>query len=587
MNEILREVAPLHLPFEASIALPGSKSHANRAIICACLVDGETLIENATPCDDVTILVENIQKLGFDAQWIEKKKGTLKIHGGLQKLKTNKLKTKNVSAMILNCSNAGTTLRFLTALCCLVPGEWVVTGNERMQKRPIGELVRALKILGAEIEDTHRCPPVNIRGGTIKGGRTELDARKSSQFLSALLLIGPALPHGLTVDLPHKPASSSYIPLTKQVLKDFGVKTEETAKQYQIQPQHLTSPKKYIIEGDWSAAGAFLVLAELCGSRIDFPNLKPDSVQADRAITQALMALRKKGNLTIDCAEIPDQVINLVVLAAHRSGTMRITGAKNLRLKETDRLAVLSQELRKVGIEIEEHDNGLTINGKATLKAATLDPHDDHRMAMAFAILGCLHPGIRILDPACVSKSYPCFFDDLEKLRTSPRCIAIVGMRGCGKSNFGKKLAKKLRLAQIDTDAVFEKKYGSIQAFVMRRGWPAFRKEEEAIIQEVARPGYIVSLGGGAVESVVTRKFLKEHSLTLWMQASAKTLIERLRRGHRPALTELPLEQEVPRVLAKRTPLYRSVATITLPLRLPLSKQISFTVSALQHRCSW
>jgi 3-phosphoshikimate 1-carboxyvinyltransferase len=548
-------VAPLLLPFDAELVMPGSKSHANRAIICACLAKGATTITNATPCDDVALLVKNLQKIGFQLEWKEKTSGTIEVRGGIPK--------KGRTAT-LDCGNAGTTLRFLTSLACIVPGTWTITGDAHMQKRPIGDLVKALKQLGAEIEDTKGCPPIKIKGGTLKEGSTTLDASKSSQFLTSLLLIEPALMKPLTIKT-RSVASPKYVELTKQVLEDFGNQV----------------PKQYEIEGDWSAAGAFLVLAELSQSRIRFSNLEELSKQADKHIQDAIEKMKQKGDMTINCNNIPDQVMNLAILAAHRKGTTKITGAANLSLKECDRLAVITKELKKLGIRIKEHSDGVIIQGGNNIKSALLDPHDDHRMVFAFAILGSLHSGIKIKNPECVSKSYPNFFQDLKKLHQSPRCIAIIGMRGCGKSNLGKKLANKLKLKRIDTDAVFEKKHGKIGAFVQKRGWKPFRDEEEKIVAASLKSGYVVSLGGGAIESAQTRKNLMSEATVIWMQASARQTIQRLKKTKRPALTKMSLEQEVKTVLKKRDPLYKSVAAINLPERTPFSKQIPFLVRAL------
>lgn len=570
-------VKPLRLPFDASLTMPGSKSHANRAIIAACLSGGRTTIHNATPCDDVALLVKNLQKMGFSVHYTDRAAGTLAIRGGIPK-------GNDVSKAIkLNCGNAGTTLRFLTALSCIVPGNFLITGNKAMLRRPIGDLVRALKQLGAVIEDANGLPPIRVRGGALKGQETYLDAKKSSQYLSALLLIAPALPKGLRVRLSGKPASPSYIDLTRKVMSDFGVRVHSGNAMVSVAASAAyQSPKRYIIEGDWSAAGSFIVLSDLTKSRVQFTNLPSDSSQGDSILPMVLHRLRRKGRLTIDCTDSPDQVMNLAVRAALRDGVTVLTGAGNLRYKECDRLSVLTSELSKAGIRIHEHADGVTIRGPSRLKPAILDPHDDHRMVFCFAVLGSLCTGIRIKNPECVSKSYPHFFGDLEKLHDSPRCIVIIGMRGSGKSTLAMALARKLRLKYRDTDAVFERRFGHIRPFVRKRGWAAFREHEERIVGESLKQGYVVSLGGGAIESKKSRDALRESAFVVYLSAHVPTLIGRLRKEGRPPLTALPLHAEVREVLKRRRPLYRSVANLTVSE----TESVSDVIHSLRKRCS-
>ncbi|MEI8229783.1 MAG: 3-phosphoshikimate 1-carboxyvinyltransferase [Candidatus Peregrinibacteria bacterium] len=576
------QIRPLSLPFDAELTLPGSKSHANRAIIAACLAKGTTTITNATPCDDVSLLVENVQRMGYRAEWQNKAKGVLVINGG---------KPVEQLSATLSCHNAGTTLRFLTSLACITPGHWTITGSERMLQRPIGDLTAALKALGADIDDTNGFPPLRINGKNLPCGNITLDASKSSQFLSSLLLIGSSLASGLNVTLKNSLASPGYIALTEKVLKDFGAQVQKSNNTFSVIPTKLHSISHYAIEGDWSAAGAFLVLAELTGSRIRFSNLTGESLQSDRLIPRLIKKLRGLGPLTIDCTETPDQLMNLAILAAHREGTTIFTGAGNLRIKETDRLHVLAEELKKVGITSEETPDGIIIRSTTHYPLPTthcvIDPHHDHRFVMAFAILGSMMPGIEVADPECVCKSYPDFLRDLQSLHSSPRCIAIVGMRGCGKTNLAKGASKKLKLRRIDIDMEFKKSHGDIASFVKEKGWPAFRKIEEELVAASLKPGIVVALGGGAIESANTRKLLKTEALTIWIQTTQAELLRRLKDSKRPALTSLPLKQEIAEVLKKRTPLYQEVAVMELKDTIRPSELATKLCSLLRERCSW
>lgn len=570
-------IEPLALPFAASLAMPGSKSIANRTIIAACLANGTTHITNATPCDDVALMVENLQKMGFTIKWINQAAGELEVTGGIP---TGK-KTET-----LFCENAGTTVRFLTSLACVVPGQWTITGNEHMLTRPIGNLVKTLKELGADIQDTNDCPPLHVKGGTLRGGKAILDASKSSQFLSSLLLIAPVLPDGLEIELLSDLASPSYVNLTERTINLFKGKIERKGKNentFIVQSTGYTSPGTVAIEGDWSAAGAFIVLSALTGGSIDYTNLDPQSEQGDRMLVDGIKMLREPGDFSLDCTDVPDQVMNLAFYAAYRIGTTTITGAKNLRLKECDRLHVITTELTKAGIDITEQDDGLVIKGKPPIFTGSLilDPHDDHRMAMCFGILGSLHAGITIKNSDCVSKSYPRFFEDLQSLRTNAKPIAITGMRGSGKSNLGRRLAHQLKLSFVDTDAIFVKSHGPIAEYVKKKDWASFRQEEERIIAENLKPGCVIALGGGAIESPVTRALLKKKSTVIWLQMSEKGTVDRLKITKRPPLTDLPLEEEVRMLHEKRDPLYREIATLTLPENIPFSKQLPYVINML------
>lgn len=613
-------IAPLKLPFDVSLTMPGSKSHVNRALVCAALSEGETTITGVTPFDDVIHMVNGLQTLGFDVQWSNENKSEITVEGC-----GSTLPDPDPNPDPIFCGNAGTAVRFLTSLACIVPGDWIITGDEHMQKRPIQPLIDALRELGVEIEAENNCPPIHIKGGTLTESETILDATKSSQYLTSLLLIAPALPSGLTINLTEAPTSPSYIDLTEKVMSDFGVAmirkdapavrlNKSAPISYSVEASNYKAQSQYAIEGDWSAATSFLVLAEATNSRVRFTNLNPDSLQGDRKIPEAIRKMRELGDLTIDCTDFPDQMMNLCVLAAKRESPTHFRGAANLRLKECDRIGVTVEELSKAGIDITEHEDGVDINTRLQPTGSgsgsdpkckpdpdpdpiprnkriandpvLLNPHQDHRMAFCYATLGSLTGGISIQDPECVSKTYPHFYDDLQKLHENARCIAIVGMRASGKSRFGKRLAPKIGMQFIDTDTVFVSAHGDIGTYVEQNGWEAFRAEEERIIAESLRSGHVVSLGGGAIESEKTQKLLDREALVIWIHATVDGTVERLQKAKRPPLTDLPLEEEVRTVLQKRDPLYQSVADFVIDESTPYKKHISSALQALSDSCS-
>jgi 3-phosphoshikimate 1-carboxyvinyltransferase len=578
MSPVYR-VPAMRLPSDCELLVPGSKSHANRAIVCACLSDSTTTIKNSTPCDDVLAMVDCLKRLGFDLRWINEQHGELSVKGGVP---------RSGGTAVLDAHNAGTTLRFLTSVASLIAGEWTVTGDEHMRKRPIGDLTKALRALGAVIEDKGGCPPLKIHGGTLKGRAVRLKADISSQYLTSLLLISPLLKEGLSVELVGALASSGYIDLTEKTMKDFGIQITRKENTFSVQHGKYVSPASYEIEGDWSAAGSWFVLQALTGSSIAMPNLRNDSMQSDRKLPDAIRKLKKTGDVTLDCSQIPDQVMNLCVLAAFRKGTATFTKIANLRKKECDRLHVIATELKKAGVDIRELDDDLVIRGAGSIekvaKAAgpvTLDPHDDHRMVMAFAIFGLLRGNIAIRNPDCVWKSYPTFFMDLETVVRSGRTVTIIGMRGVGKSALGRKLAATLRMKHIDSDHLFEKQHGSIRTFIEKKGWPEFRKKEEEVIASAIQNGTILSLGGGALSEAKTRALIKKRTIPVWLQAKETELVKRLQSGKRPPLTDLPLHQEVRKFLLERGPHYREVAAIEISPKLRYGEQIPFVLRSL------
>ncbi|MFH0944117.1 MAG: 3-phosphoshikimate 1-carboxyvinyltransferase [Planctomycetota bacterium] len=572
----MMKVARLPLPFDLSLDLPGSKSHANRAIVAAALAAGETFLKGATPCEDVSLLAGNLQRMGFDLKWLPSARDCLRIRGGLPEAAPG-------APVELHCGNAGTTLRFLTSVACLVPGDWIVTGSGRMCRRPIAELAAALRSLGAKVEDRSGCPPLRIRGGALRGGEASLDASRSSQFLSSLLLVGPALPAGLRVSLAGPPTSPTYVALTEAVLRDFGAVSHRRENQFEVEGRPYAAPGDYSVEGDWSAAGAYFVLEALTGSRFRGTNLVASPGQGDQEVPALLRSLGLEGDRSVDCTSMPDQLMNLAVFAAFRHGTTTFRGAANLRHKECDRLAVITEQLGRAGVKITETPDGVVVRGPTVPSPAVLDPHDDHRMAMAFAVLGAVAAGIEIRNPDCVRKSYPEFFNDFGRLGRSPRCIAVVGMRGAGKSTFAADLAQELGLDLVDTDERFTSRHGEIGPFVAANGWPAFRGLEEQIVAESLAAGRVVALGGGALESERTRKRLD--AVVVYLEEPASTLIERLQQGSRPALTGLDPEQELRAVLARREPIFRAASTITVPPGLTREQRVAYVTGRLRSLC--
>ena len=339
----------------------------------------------------------------------------------------------------IDVGHAGTSMRFLAAYLCTRPGQVVLTGSKRMKQRPIGPLVDALKQLGAHIQylETEACPPLHIRGGSIGGGSISIDAGISSQFISALMMIGPVLEGGLRIHLEGEVVSASYIEMTLALMNRCGAEASFDGREITI-PQGAYSVEDFRVESDWSGASYwFQAAALLPGSEITLPHLSPHSLQGDAQLLQLFdglgirSAFREEGlcissgdkdmpdQFAYDFTTCPDLVQTLAVSLCALDIPFRFTGTITLRVKETDRIAALQAELRKVGYVLSADPRGEWLEWDGTRCKAEGNPlirtYHDHRMAMAFAPLAIRLGKIAIEDPAVVSKSYPGYWKDLEK----------------------------------------------------------------------------------------------------------------------------------------------------------------------------
>jgi 3-phosphoshikimate 1-carboxyvinyltransferase len=324
-------------------------------------------------------------------------------------------------------------MRFLTAVAALGQGAYRLTGTPRLCERPMGELLTALKKLGVRVtsEKGNDCPPVIVQGGGFTGGQTSLSGAVSSQYLSALLLIGPLASRGVVIDITGELVSRPYVDITLSVLTAFGIDYSREAYQLFVLPGGQSyQPRQYDIEADASSASYFWAAAALTGGRVTITNLDLESVQGDIDflsvlarmgchLTSSPEGLTVEGGplhgIDMDMSAMPDLVPTLGVLAAFAEGETVITDVAHLRHKESNRLAAVVTELRKMGVTAEETPDGLRIVGGAP-HGAEIDTYDDHRIAMSFAVAGLKTPGVVIRDPDCVAKSFPGFWEYLEKL---------------------------------------------------------------------------------------------------------------------------------------------------------------------------
>jgi 3-phosphoshikimate 1-carboxyvinyltransferase len=414
-------------PLDASVRVPGSKSITNRALPIAALASGDSELVGALDSDDTLVMREALGKLGCR---IALTADTWRVHGCDGKL--------SAPADPLWVGNSGTTARFLTAAAALATGPVVIDGNARMRERPIDDLTRALAALGVSVEIRGRdgCPPLVVAGGGLPGGEVEIDASRSSQYVSALLLAAPYASADLSLRFAGGTlVSRPYVDLTLQVMRAFGAAADWTDGGHglRVRAGQRYRGRRFAIEPDASAAAYPFCAAAIAGGRVRVEAIPADSLQADFGLLGILeqMGCRvRRGDdfaevtgpapgglrgVDVDMNDLPDAVLALAVVAAFAEGVSHIRNVANLRIKETDRLAALETELRKLGAGARADADSLHIT-PGPPRAAEIETYDDHRMAMSFALAGLRIEGIVIREPGCVSKTWPGYFSVLEHL---------------------------------------------------------------------------------------------------------------------------------------------------------------------------
>jgi 3-phosphoshikimate 1-carboxyvinyltransferase len=411
---------------EATVAVPGSKSLSHRALIVAALAQGESRIRNLLECEDVQYTLQALRDLGID---ITEEEGTTIVAGQGGRF------PESPGKRTLFLGNSGTSLRLLLSMAALVRGETVLTGTPRLLERPVGELVRALGDLGVKAiaKEKGDFPPVRLCSAGIKGGRTRLTGRESSQYLSSLLLAAPCAATAVEIEVAGPIVSAPYVDLTLEVMERFGVAVRrEGRRRFHVLPGPGYQAADFSVEGDASSASYFWAAAAVTGGTIATDNIRGTaSRQGDLAfleILERMGCLVKKEDrrvivqgralvgLEADLNRLPDMVPTLAAVALFARGKTVIRNVPHLRHKESDRLRVLWEEWRRLGAQIEERPDGLVIEGSVRLHGALCDAHDDHRLAMSLAVVGLQVPGIRIRDEHCVGKSFPRFWDLWEGL---------------------------------------------------------------------------------------------------------------------------------------------------------------------------
>lgn len=631
----VRPALPLPLATQTTLATPGSKSVSNRALLLAALSHGTCRLRNVLFSDDTQVMMNALRALRSADFSYEDGGQTLVVYGHGGRVHA----PEGDDALYLQ--NAGTAARFVTAVACLQPASARavrLTGNARMQQRPIGPLVDALRANGTAIayEGRDGCLPLRVPAGGLRGGRMQLAADVSSQYVSAILLTAPYAAEEVTLELVGgKVISQPYIDMTIAMMGAFGVCVERERGDdgalrdvYRVPRGTYRAPALYEVESDASSATYPLALAAITGTQCTVPTIGHASLQGDarfaadvlrpmgcvveQTATSTTVTGPPPGQLralgAVDMEAMTDAFITAAVLCAvARGGATRITGVANQRVKETNRIRAVVDELAKFGVGARELDDGVEVHGTelAQLRAAEVHCYDDHRIAMAFSVLGAVAPmpGTTLLEKRCVEKTWPGWWDDLQTRLGVPvsgaqleaplvvpparapaahahaispqhpsltpqryaaeASVVCIGMRASGKTHIGRALAARLARPFVDADEALVARVGDLGAFVAAHGWARFREEEAAELAQLLRThatGHVLALGGGVVETEACRTLLQafaQHAPVVHVVRDLGAIEAFLAKSDRPAYGE-----PVADVFRRRWPLYEACSSL-------------------------
>jgi 3-phosphoshikimate 1-carboxyvinyltransferase len=415
-------------PVVAEVRVPPSKSIANRALVCAALVDGTSEITGIAPGDDTMAMIDCLERLGCGI-------GLRDVDGESVADVAGTGASFPRQPVTLPTRLAGTTSRFVTALAALGAGPFTIDGDPPLRSRPMAPLHDALVALGATVEATESWGhlPVTVSGPLRGADAVMMPGDVSSQYITALMLIGPYVPGGLHLWLTTPPVSASYLAITRAVMTAFGATDIDVSGRRVVVGASVYEPTEFTVEPDASSAGYPLAAAAMVGGAVCVRGLGESSVQGDARFVEVLasmgcstsvghdtVVMRRRDTplrgIDIDMSDMSDLVPTLAVVATQAVTPTRITGVGFIRAKESDRLGDLAAELAKTGASVLVEDDGLLIRPTDLLHGARLDTHHDHRLAMAFGLLGLVVDGIEVVDPTVVSKSWPAFWDVLESI---------------------------------------------------------------------------------------------------------------------------------------------------------------------------
>lgn len=466
MSTQLLEIDPLMKPPDADIALPGSKSITNRALVAAALATGDSVLSNALIAEDTRAMADCLRALGVEVE-LDPWNSTIRVEGSGGRL---------VAKEPLWVRQSGTTARFVLPLAALADGTAVVDGDEQIRARPQGDLLDALMALGARHETLGEVGhlPVAVQGGQLRGQRVSVAGDVSSQFISGLLLAAPVLPDGLVLELTGDVVSMPYIEMTMAVMRAFGAAVEtDDGRVFGVAPGGYQG-RSFSIEPDASTASYFFAAAAISAGRVKVVGLGQDSLQGDLGFVNVLRDMgadvtcgtdhtevRGTGRLhgvDVSLKELSDTAPTLGAIAPFASGPVRAREIGFIRNKESDRIAAVVTELRRLGVRATDEGDGFLVEPGEPVPAV-VHTYDDHRIAMAFTVLGLMVPGVQIANPHCVAKTFPGFYDTVDALRAAADAdlavLALDGPAGSGKSTVARLAAERLGLQYLDTGAMY------------------------------------------------------------------------------------------------------------------------------------
>jgi 3-phosphoshikimate 1-carboxyvinyltransferase len=410
-------IEPVRGPVDASVEVPGSKSLTNRALVLAALAEGRTTLVNASRAEDCRDMARALGALGWSVETRADGSVSVDGHGG----------RIPGTGQPLRAGSGGTTSRFLIALAAAGEGEFEIDAAPRMRQRPVADLLAALRQLGADITSTDDHLPVRVRARGLAGGRVVVSGDVSSQFLSALLLVAPCAREMVELVVAGGLTSRPYVAMTIAMMRAFDVEVAWDGRaRFTVRPAVYRSPSTFAIEPDASSASYFFAIPALLGGRVRVDGISRRSCQGDIAFLDLLDkmgcdVIEENAGVTVassgrfrgveaDLADMPDTSLTLAAMAPFASSPTTIRGIATARLKESDRVSAVCRELDRLGVDVVEREDGMIVAPSAGPHGGLVRTYDDHRMAMAFALIGLRVPGIVIENPGCVAKSFPDFF---------------------------------------------------------------------------------------------------------------------------------------------------------------------------------
>ena len=426
LEKTTRQISTIEGPIDHKLTIPGSKSITHRVFILAALAAGVSKIYNACICEDTLLTLEGLRSLGVE---ITKTPECITIKGMNGSF--------NTSCEVLSFNNSGSSLRFFVSLATLADKSIIITGNKRMQERPIADLVNALSELGCDIQylENKGFPPLKIHPGLL-GGQCDLMGNVSSQFFTSILLSSPYAAENILIRAQSVIKSRPYIDITMDLMQKFGVESTFDAKTqiFSVSTKKHYTSQNSSVEGDYSNASYFFAAAAILGGKIRIKGLNVNTFQGDKYFLDCLQMMGCKITFTDDGVDVyrelsrnlngisvtmentPDIVQSLCIVASFAQSPTTISKISHLKFKEINRIEATATELRKIGVGVETTTDSIKIIPPETFTGNVIETYDDHRMAMSFSIMGLKIPGIAIKDPACVEKSFPQFFNYLDQL---------------------------------------------------------------------------------------------------------------------------------------------------------------------------